>query len=412
MNNYIKYLNDIYDELNKVQQFKTTTQTSNQETIQINDNVQQSLELIKMIYESLPANFDVNHSFINKIDNLQKRLELLFNVPRSEESDLHVMNTQNTNWNVLYDIFQIFIESKDKFDDLYKSSKTHEEVLNKINSQVTLRHEQLKKFHEVISSMNISIRKNLNDITGFMHEKYNAEDVAYAQKTTYFTKLINFSKLRLKLLTVNYGNYLSEQTYQFIENEYAGNNLEELKKQYVNELKTEYANLKNIRNDMNKMNGGGLQTNLYTFNLLLQKTQITLHDLIITLKESEQINMRFINYVMYRLYSAITNNQEEHEVYEFMKKEHVKKYLILVQKIANDFNTYQSISNENKKKYVNYLNKTHYFIVKRLYNFLQFVYSILDDEVIIDVNKCKNEVLSDFILFNEFKLFLDEYEKY
>jgi hypothetical protein len=114
---------------------------------------------------------------------------------------------------------------------------------------------------------------------------------------------------------------------------------------------------------------------------------------------------------MYQIYCiTIPTSGKEQIIYRYIDGNILSEYKNLVDKIIINFNNFTQLTNKKDRDAILYFNQYHYFTIKKLKKFFDFVIPNIGTKI-IDIKMCKNDVYHTFTLFNQFKDILDVYKE-
>ena len=201
-------------------------------------------------------------------------------------------------------------------------------------------------------------------------------------------------------------------------------------KDEIDKLKDFKINLDDIKDDFDfvellqkdtwqyvQQTGGVVEiTDKYVFDMILNKKIIdfikyleklfeTIYFTINLSQELKELQLRYNYYIAY-VFAIIKHESTNstREVYKYINKEILNKYHDKIKKIKQKFN------DDLQNPIIQYFNKYHYYTLNKLDDFIGFVITHYIDGKIIDIDACKKDISTSFIIFNHFKDILDKDE--
>lgn len=152
--------------------------------------------------------------------------------------------------------------------------------------------------------------------------------------------------------------------------------------------------------------GGDLQLTakrLTEFGIRLQETNLLLGEVRRRHETYVQLKIRLNHFLLYLMMIATSVSRREVSYYRSVNLVVVEHYLSIITEID------RQITVGERNRFSRYFDVYHYYTVKRLRRFLQFLVPYLADGVVIDALRSTGNVRESFVLFNHFKDIVDAY---
>jgi hypothetical protein len=371
--------------------------------------------------------FDKNNDFQTFIDNYKKFIEKnLWNKERIATDKLD----ENS---YVYDLkdptrTDIYIQTEDSIDVFNNKLKILFSPL--VNSSTNLLsedvQENINKIKDLLSiskKFNIYINNTKKNIENILFSSYDLNDIIIFDNSN--NKINpNDYLINLRSVTINDDKNLNLENIYNIENDIKTIiQFTEVKEQFDNLGKInifeegKMKDILNIDNIVKIQTGGIFETKYYSTNsskkLLelskyLEKLFEILDKTLDDAKYLKQLQLRYNLYIGYlfliiqKSASELPQTNDDIRMYEYLSKDKIKLYLDLLKEINNNF-----ISIDDTQKGLKYLNEYHYLTINKLIKLCEILYNNLTlNTQLIKVLECKNNVGSDLILFNHFRLIL------
>lgn len=308
----------------------------------------------------------------------------------------------------LTDIFSIFMENKSMID---QNMKTYTDLEKAITINIDARIQSLSVLQQNISDALILTNQALITIKSSVFTEYEPSQIVPADR------VINESQFQvravldgLKKLIIGYDGMISDATLNTMATAYEHINLamnEQRFARVLDELKSEMTDVLSKEQPTFQKGGQELAQSLVNFNVALQQTQRELGLFIASWNEYQQFKLRYYNYFKYHVYCLTDKKQVAKPIYIYINKATLRKYLDTINDIISKFMSVNTL--DKQKEIIQYFNIYHYFTLKKLRKFIIYLTNIITDQYVIDIMKCTGEVYLSFMLFNQFRDFLDIY---
>lgn len=310
----------------------------------------------------------------------------------------------------LQEIFNIFLVDKSVID---KNMKTYSDLSKAITVDIDARLQSLSTLGLNIDDALIITNIATDTIKNSVFTDYAVDSIAYStipKTEQQFQVLIKLDGL--KQLIIGYDGMISDATLNTISTAYEHINLMDNEKKLVqalSELKNDMIEVLSKTQPTFQKGGNELAMSLSNFNIELQQSQRKLGLFIASWNEYQQYKLRYYNFFQYHVYCLTQKNQVARKIFIYIDKVTLQKYLDIINGIISKFMVVLDMT--VSKDIIKYFNTYHYFTLKKLRKFMKFLIDIIPDGSIIDVMKCKDEVYLSFMLFNQFKDFLEIYDQ-
>jgi hypothetical protein len=414
-------------------------ESAKERMVQLNEEIKESLGMVKFIHQTMKGlqptatgQSDIGAK-LQHIENLIDSINAKRYVETSDKLYLEIETGQT--WKILSDIFSVFIKLKEDVDRIARSDETYDKISTDITINVKKVLEVLETFISTVTKLLTSLNDAVYMIRKSVYDVYSLDDIAFVPDGVkidleqYKTQTTFESKF--EELMVGYDGIITDATAGILGNAFNKLQLDKIKSDYLDKLNGIRDNIKplisktyagihgmhGVQSGGNKTTNGVYQVggneetikNLYSFNIELQKAQKLLNDVLSKWKEYQHNYVRFNNYFMYNIYCLTVPTSNKIQInYVYADTNTLKEYSDVLSRIIIDFNNFTQISNEKEKKIISYFNVYHYYTIKKLQKFFEFVLPEVGNKV-IDIRRCKGDVYHNFVLFNQFKDILDVY---
>lgn len=389
--------------------------------IKLNEEIKESLGMINFINQTIKEIRPIDTSY-NDISLKLKRFDELINniiekryIQTGDKLYLEIEKGQT--WKILSDIFSVFIKLKEDIDKIARSTDSYDKVSIELSGHVKKVLDVLRIFSDTISKLLNSFNDAIHMIQKSVYDNYKVEDIIFVSDDAKISpkqfKSQSSYHSKFEELIVGYDGIISDATTGVIKNVFNNLQLEKIKSNYLEKLNIIFDKIQPLVNKKYDgiQTGGSEETiqNLYIFNIELQKVQKILNSVMIKWKEYQHFNYRFNNYFMYQIYCLTIPKSGKVQInYNYIDKNTLLEYKKLVEKIIINFNNFTQLSNEKERDATLYFNQYHYFTIKKLKNFFDFIIPTIETKI-IDIRMCKKDVYHTFTIFNQFKNILDVY---
>jgi len=324
---------------------------------------------------------------------------------------MYIEKKTSSDWSILLNIYSLFLKENETFKNLNNNEITTKEIQEKINENLI----GILKFKELLLSLHELLYNGIDTLQNFIYDNYNVKDLTIVDN--------NISQDE-KFLIISPNKKINEINYGY--NEFVLNTIQNTIKQTQNKVTSIY-DFSGMIQDMKKVyqkidefvdkkyfdiqdGGNNITTLLYQININLQFCGKMMNDLKIAFSKYQHLWLRFNNYFSYQILCLSIRNKPQ-RIYNYIDLEIIQKYSKIIKKIINQFNSYLNLENSPDKTAIDYFNFYHYMTVKKMDKFLDFLIQNLQNDKLINIPKCHNQILDNFIIFNQFKDILDVYEK-
>lgn len=413
---------------------------------QLDNEIRESVGMIEFMHQKIDKSYAPNtlnmYETNKKLNEIRELIKKIVDDKYLEtEHGMFIKKREiGETWNVLKNIFSMFIETKENIDVIYNSTESYSAVSEKIAPYIDKCLENIMNFDNLISGMIKAMNNVITSIDKNINIDYNIKDVKFVngiipEKQTFKLKLNMLQKL--SELIIGYDGLITDETSSIIASAFDNLRLEDIQSKYISQLnklyeelipvlKRKFTGIDTIEYSGKNIQKGGSERiikSLYVFNLELQKVQKLLRELISKWKEYQHYKLRFYNYYLYQIYClSIFNDTSNNDVskidkqnkytYQYIDKEILEKYNNILINIIKKFGNIGSTINDNKsntRERITYMNIYHYFTIKQLHKLFEYLLQIIGKQV-IDVKLCSGTIRQSLILFNCFKDILDVYE--
>lgn len=422
----IQDMNRLFSDLSKFNSILSTEQTKD-DLVKLDDKLKEPLGMINFIH-SLISTKGTENSDLGIIADKLKHIDELTKKIISEryvgtDDKMYIEIESGETWKILSDIFSIFVKLKDDIEKISQSKESYDKISEIISGHVISGTEKLEAFEKTLMKLLEYLNESLGIIQKAIYDEYKISDIIYTQKKVskeefkskyspekkFSTFVTGYNEVIASAMKKDFIDAFNELQFDKIKSDYFGK-LDEIYGEIMPLITKKYVGI-NDKTSPESQRGGSEKTMrmLYKFNINLQKIQEMLNVTMLKLKEEQHYKMRFNNYLMYNIYClTIPSSDKERKIYTYMDKDILIYYRTELNKIIMNFNNYQKISDKKEKDALIYFNIYHYFTIKKLCKFFDFM--ILNiGENIIDIDKCTGYIQQSFILFNHFKDILDTY---
>lgn len=391
--------------------------------IQLNEEIKESLGMINFINQTMKEIRPTDSSYGDISIKLKRVDELINNIitKRYIQTDdkLYLELEKGQTWKILSDIFSVFIKLKEDIDKIARSTESYDRVSVEISGHVNKVLDVLRIFSDTISKLLKSFNDATYTIRKSVYDTYKIEDIAYVPDNIEITpdKFKSQTSFHSKFedLIIGYDGVISDATTGIIKNIFNNLQLEKIKSNYLEKLNMIFNKIQPLVNKKydGVQSGGSEETirSLYIFNIELQRVQKELNNVMLKWKEYQHFNYRFNNYFMYQIYCLTIPTSGKKQInYIYIDGNILSEYRNLLEKIITNFNNFTQLTSEKEKDATLYFNKYHYFTIKKLKKFIDFLIPNIGMKI-IDIRMCKNDVYHTFSIFNQFKDILDVYKE-
>jgi hypothetical protein len=343
------------------------------------------------------------------ISHIENKINDILEKKYIQTSDhMYIEKNTSSDWSILLNIYSLFLKENEKFKNINDRELLTQEIQENINENLN----GILKFKELLLSLHSMIYNGIDLLQNFIYEKYNIQDINITEN--------NISSEQ-KFLLISPNQKTNEINYGY--NEFILNTIQNTIQQTQNKINSNY-DFSKIISDMKQLyqkidnfvdakypelqyGGNNITSLLYQININIQFCGKMLNDLKISFSKYQHLWIRFNNYFSYHILCLTIRNKEQ-KIYNYIDLNTLQHYSQIIKKIHNQFNSYLNLD-DNEKKSIEYFNFYHYMTIKKMDQFLDFLIQNLPKDKIININKCQNQVLDSFILFNQFKDILDVY---
>ena len=380
---------------------------------------------LKELYEN--KNFkkiiDEYNDKIKKTSWTKERINNEFSLSNLDRDDIFMeVNTFENFNNQLLMLFSPYLNNYDELKNKTDLDEKRSGLLQNIDNEIENVNDLIKLAQEFNNYVNEK-KKNINKILNF---SYSQDDIIFIDNSDKKIKETEFL-IKLEEKSVPEESQLNLAEIRNIQNTLidAINGLK-LKDQMENLKNFNILNVTDNLNDIlnidkaisiKKSQSGGefetkyittSETNKKMFSLLkkVEKLYEIIETTLDDAKYLKEVQYRYNFYLAY-LFLVIrqTSSKDEMYVYKYLTKDKINKYINVLTKIKNKFTNLQ-----DSDKNTIYLNKYHYLTIEKISNVLQFILSKFpSDNHVVDVDKCKGNILNDLNLFNHFKSIIIAY---
>jgi ribosomal protein S20 len=324
---------------------------------------------------------------------------------------MYIEKTTSSDWSILLNIYSLFLKENETFKNLNNNEITTKEIQEKINENLI----GILKFKELLLSLHELLYNGIDTLQNFIYDNYNVKDLMIVDNNISPDEKILIISPNKKINEINYGY-----------NEFVLNTIQNTIKQTQNKVTSIY-DFSGMIQDMKKVyqkidefvdkkyldvqdGGSNITALLYQININLQFCGKMMNDLKIAFSKYQHLWLRFNNYFSYQILCLSIRNKPQ-RIYNYIDLETLQKYSKIIKKIINQFNSYLNLENSPEKTSIDYFNFYHYMTVKKMDKFLDFLIQNLPQDKLINIPKCQNQILDNFVIFNQFKDILDVYKK-
>lgn len=391
--------------------------------VELNEEIKESLGMINFINQTMKEIQPTDASYNDMSLKLKRIDELINNIITKRYiqtgDKLYLEIEKGQTWKILSDIFSVFIRLKEDIDKIARSTESYDMVSIEISGHVKKVLDVLRIFSDTISKLLNSFNDAILMIRKSVYDTYKIEDIVFVSDDTkitpdQFKSQTSFSS-KFEELIVGYDGVISDATTGVIKNAFNNLQLEKIKGNYLEKLNIIFDKIQPLVNKKYDgiQTGGSEETikSLYIFNIELQKVQKILNNVMLKWKEYQHFNYRFNNYFMYQIYCLTIPTSGKVQInYKYIDKNTLLEYKNLVEKIIINFNNFTQLTNGKERDATLYFNQYHYFTIKKLKKFFDFVIPNTGTKI-IDIRMCKKDVYHTFTIFNQFKDILDVYKE-
>lgn len=116
-------------------------------------------------------------------------------------------------------------------------------------------------------------------------------------------------------------------------------------------------------------------------------------------------NRCYLSYIYY-VYCLVNTSHVNATIYHYIDADTVRHYIDILKDISDKFSQKTEIN-----AYIKYFNIFHYYTIKLLKKFFDEIIKVFNENELIDIFSCREDVRFAFIIFNNFKIHLDTYHK-
>jgi len=398
----IKQVTDINTKLNEAQVL----------SIKFTKELDELLDNISKITNS-SNNFD---SLKNDIKDLNNRVNKFINknIPSKIENDPNekldddnykiLMTHENAKYAQLLELYKIYMIDFSQISTELKNTNDLEETYEKLNGEIVLLTEKIKEFENKINSQIQMSKKNIEELN--KNDDFNARDIKYSESLRVFTSKYHFDK---KIWVNQYDNNILIKYWDSVYKALSTINLKksEIDRNSIETFFTDSVKKENVQKGGEYESFKDLNHNLQIVNEKL----ISIHQGLGQVRECNdliyKLKYRQIKYLEW-LMSCIKDNIAT-TIFVTIDVGTVAYYSKIINNIIKDFS-------DKKNKLATEYNVKHYFAIFKLQHFFEFIEKQGDKKfttngLTIDINKCKDKVHENFVLFNFFKQYLDTYNE-
>lgn len=337
----------------------------------------------------------------------------------------------------LMESFMIIIENyRNTMSEM--KGKPESDVWRLIKGEVQKQHANIKTFILSMQSIRSNIRTIIDQMQDVTNPNISIHDIAKYPKdaeTPIYVETIEYKNLKTSLPIDIIDNRRFEDFYRSIENaidntaieSVVANNIGKIKKALddINSIGDISSNqIENIidldksiqksKSDVAIQLGGRLDISLHneiSESLLILVNEISkagehVGDIYDNLERIKQLHTRFNNYLIYLVYIGTAHERLNFIVrHKYINRGILQYYKAIMADILIEFTS-------NKPRIDTlYFNRYHYFTLKLMFNFVDFMIRNMEPMDIIDIERCDARVRLLFNIFDHFKDLLDSYNE-
>ena len=391
----------------------------------LNDEIKDSLGMIKFINNKLrdkPATEPLYKNVVAKIRDVETKIdEILSKRYIKTEENMYMEIDKEQTWKILGDIFSIFIKTKEEFDKISRSTEPYDIVSAQILNYIRNVNDSLKMFMKTLEKLLKSFEDAIHVIRKSIYGIYEIDDITFVGDNIKIPKeqyqVTTKYDSKITELVIGYDGIILDAIHGIVGNAFNKLQLSRIEETYLPKLNTINERLQPlISKKYDGIQIGGNKHEevikyMYTFNIELQRVQKILMNVVNKWKEYQHMNHRFNNYFMYQIYCLTIPVSGKNQInYVYIDSQILQEYKNILDNIIQKFNNFGQITDPDDKNAIIYFNKYHYFTIKKLNKFLNFIIQNSNNKV-IDIRKCKKDVYQTFLLFNQFKNIVDVYNE-
>lgn len=386
-------------------------------------NISEQLnEKIKLIIETRNKYSDIVHKLNKIIQTYFYNFSDKPNVDLDKDVNLFI-KSEEAKWENIISIYMNFISNYKSILETIKGQNNLIATIEIVNKNIDDNVTEFNEFIELLVSTKIKLGTALGEFNSLVDIQYNKSDI---KLTNEIENIIDVSRRSLYISSIKFTDIpqLIKPGNIGVLRSIIEGSISELTAATTFDLNL---SLPEIENRVMRVNYGGSINNTFETKIFYQSGGIGIENLNNTIQKLSGfgIQLQNVNLIMgdirklYNYYIQLKIRMNYFILYIMMIGTNINKYDFVYYKFINrlTLDYYNKILMEinrriiigQRDKYIEYFDKYHYFTIKRLIKFCNFIISEVGDSDVVSINECTGKIRDTFIIFNNFKDILDNY---